>query len=172
MSALALMAAADNKWIKVGEGDLVVLSSHAIPGNETSVGKVIDGLCRLGAEVIHSGLAQVHVSGHAKREELKTLLSLARPDCFIPVHGEFRHLTHHARLAQDMGVDKARVLLAEDGDVVELSEHRIDFVAEVPAGYLYVDGIVGDVGRGVLRDRQVLEELWDSGEPPWRTWEP
>ncbi len=158
MSALALMAAADNKWIKVGEGDLVVLSSHAIPGNETSVGKVIDGLCRLGAEVIHSGLAQVHVSGHAKREELKTLLSLARPDCFIPVHGEFRHLTHHARLAQDMGVDKARVLLAEDGDVVELSEHRIDFVAEVPAGYLYVDGIVGDVGRGVLRDRQVLAE--------------
>ena len=158
MSALALMAAADNKWIKVGEGDLVVLSSHAIPGNETSVGKVIDGLCRLGAEVIHSGLAQVHVSGHAKREELKTLLSLARPDCFIPVHGEFRHLTHHARLAQDMGVDKARVLLAEDGDVVELSEHGIDFVAEVPAGYLYVDGIVGDVGRGVLRDRQVLAE--------------
>ena len=158
MSALALMAAADNKWIKVGEGDLVVLSSHAIPGNETNVGKVMDGLCRLGAEVIHSGLAQVHVSGHAKREELKTLLSLARPDCFIPVHGEFRHLTHHARLAQDMGVDPARVLLAEDGDVIELNETGIDFVAEVPAGYLYVDGIVGDVGRGVLRDRRVLAE--------------
>jgi ribonuclease J len=158
MSALALMAAADNKWISVGEGDLVVLSSHAIPGNETNVGKVIDGLCRLGAEVIHSGLAQVHVSGHAKREELKTLLSLARPDCFIPVHGEFRHLTHHARLAQDMGVAADRVLLAEDGDVVELTDAGIDFVAEVPAGYLYVDGIVGDVGRGVLRDRRVLAE--------------
>src|ERR1700722_9342123 len=158
MSALALMASADNKWIKVGEGDLVVLSSHAIPGNETNVGKVIDGLCRSGAEVIHSGLAQVHVSGHAKREELKTLLSLARPDCFIPVHGEFRHLTHHARLAQDMGVAADRVLLAEDGDVVELTDAGIDFVAEVPAGYLYVDGIVGDVGRGVLRDRRVLAE--------------
>jgi ribonuclease J len=158
MSALALMAAADNKWISVGDQDLVVLSSHAIPGNETNVGKVIDGLTRLGAEVIHPGLAPVHVSGHAKREELKTLLSLSRPECFIPVHGEFRHLTHHARLAQEMGVDPEKVLLAEDGDVVELNDHGIDFVAEVPAGYLYVDGIVGDVGRGVLRDRRVLAE--------------
>ncbi len=158
MSALALMAASDNKWISVGEGDLVVLSSHAIPGNETNVGKVIDGLCRLGAEVVHSGLAEVHVSGHAKREELKTLLSLARPECFIPVHGEFRHLSHHARLAVEMGVSSDRVLLAEDGDVVELSSRGVDFVAEVPAGYLYVDGIVGDVGQGVLRDRRVLAE--------------
>jgi ribonuclease J len=158
MSALSLMAAADNKWISVGEGDLVVLSSHAIPGNESNVGKVIDGLYRLGADVVHSGLAQVHVSGHAKREELKTLLSLARPQCFIPVHGEFRHLTNHARLAQEMGVLPEHLLLAEDGDVVELSERGIDFVADVPAGYLYVDGIVGDVGRGVLRDRRVLSE--------------
>ncbi len=84
MSALSLMASADNKWISVGEGDLVVLSSHAIPGNETNVGKVIDGLCRLGAEVVHSGLAEVHVSGHAKRDELRTMLSLVRPECFIP----------------------------------------------------------------------------------------
>ncbi|HEX4865262.1 MAG TPA: ribonuclease J [Acidimicrobiales bacterium] len=158
MSALSLMAAADNKWISVGDGDLVVLSSHAIPGNETNVGKVIDGLCRLGAEVVHSGLAGVHVSGHAKREELKTLLSLAKPECFIPVHGEFRHLTHHSRLAQAMGVPAEKVLLAEDGDVVELSETGVDFAGEVPAGYLYVDGIVGDVGQGVLRDRRVLAE--------------
>ena len=158
MSALALMASADNKWISVGEGDLVVLSSHAIPGNETNVGKVIDGLSRLGAEVVHSGLAEVHVSGHAKREELKTLLSLARPDCFIPVHGEFRHLSHHARLAEEMGVAVERILLAEDGDVIELTDGGIDFAGEVPAGYLYVDGIVGDVGQGVLRDRRVLAE--------------
>ncbi len=158
MSALALMAAAENKWISVGDGDLVVLSSHAIPGNETSVGKVIDGLCRLGAEVVHSGLAPVHVSGHAMREELKTLLSLARPSSFIPVHGEFRHLIHHGRLATTMGVPEERVLLAEDGDVVELTDSSIDFAGEVPAGYLYVDGIVGDVGRGVLRDRRVLAE--------------
>lgn len=158
MSALALMAAADNKWISIGEGDLVVLSSHAIPGNEGNVGKVIDGLSRLGAEVVHSGLAGVHVSGHAKREELKTLLSLARPEWFIPVHGEFRHLTHHGRLAQEMGVRGDKVLLAEDGDVVELTRTGVEFAGEVPAGYLYVDGIVGDVGQGVLRDRRVLAE--------------
>lgn len=158
MSALALMAAGENKWLTVGQGDLVILSSHAIPGNEASVGKVIDGLCRRGAEVVHSGLAAVHVSGHAKREELKTLLSVARPDAFIPVHGEFRHLTHHARLAQEMGVPSAKVLLAEDGDVIELTDNGIDFAGTVPAGYLYVDGIVGDVGRGVLRDRRVLAE--------------
>jgi ribonuclease J len=158
MSALALMAAGDNKWISVEDGDLVVLSSHAIPGNETNVGKVIDGLSRLGAEVVHSGIAPVHVSGHAKREELKTFLALARPECFIPVHGEFRHLFNHARLAQEMGVPSSRVLLAEDGDVIELTPDAINFAGEVPAGYTYVDGIVGDVSQGVLRDRRVLAE--------------
>jgi len=158
MSALALMAAGENRYVKVGEGDLVVLSSHAIPGNESDVGKVIDGLCRAGAEVVHSGLAAVHASGHAMREELKLLISLARPQAFIPVHGEFRHLLHHARLALEMGVPEEGVLLAEDGDVVELNDDGIQFVGEVPAGYLYVDGIVGDVGPGVLRDRRLLAE--------------
>jgi ribonuclease J len=123
-----------------------------------NVGKVIDGLHRLGAEVVHSGLADVHVSGHAMQGELKTLLAVARPDYFIPVHGEFRHLTHHARLAMEMGVPQANVLLAEDGDVVQLDDNKVEFAGEVPAGYLYVDGIVGDVGRGVLRDRRVLSE--------------
>ncbi|MDP8936318.1 MAG: ribonuclease J, partial [Actinomycetota bacterium] len=99
MSALALMAAGENKWLKVGEGDVVILSAHAIPGNEYTVNKVIDGLFRLGAEVVHSGVAAVHVTGHAMQEELKTLLSLAKPQHFIPVHGEFRHLNRHARLA-------------------------------------------------------------------------
>jgi ribonuclease J len=158
LSALALMAAGENKWLKVGGDDLVVLSSHAIPGNEADVGKVIDGLHRLGAEVVHSGIADVHVSGHAMQGELKTLLSIAQPDYFIPVHGEFRHLTHHTRLAIEMGVDEHNVLLAEDGDVVELAEAGVAFVDTVPAGYLYVDGIVGDVGRGVLRDRRALAE--------------
>jgi ribonuclease J len=158
MSALALMAAGENKWVTVGDNDLVVLSSHAIPGNEANVGKVIDGLYRLGAEVLHSGLAQVHVSGHAMQEELKTLLSIAQPETFIPVHGEFRHLTHHARLAAAMGVPDDHILLAEDGDIVELTDDGINFAGEVPAGYLYVDGIVGDVGQGVLRDRKVLAE--------------
>src|SRR5205823_6681811 len=132
--------------------------SHAIPGNEGAVSKVIDGLYRLGVEVVHSGLADVHVSGHAMQGELQTLLSVAHPTYFIPVHGEYRHLTHHARLAVRMGVAEERVLLAEDGDVVELTDDGIDFAGEVPAGYLYVDGIVGDVGHGVLRDRRVLSE--------------
>jgi ribonuclease J len=158
MSALALMAAGENKWVKTGEGDLVVLSSHAIPGNESNVGKVIDGLCRTGAEVVHSALAPVHASGHAMRQELKLLISIAKPKAFIPVHGEYRHLMHHARLATELGVPEASVLLAEDGDVVEVRADSIEFVDEVPAGYLYVDGIVGDVGGGVLRDRQLLAE--------------
>ena len=158
MSALALMAAGENKWLKVGDGDLVVLSSHAIPGNEMNVGKVIDGLHRMGAEVIHSGLADVHVSGHAMQGELKTLLTITEPEYFIPVHGEFRHMTHHARLAMEMGVPQGNVLLAEDGDVIELTDDKVDFAGNVPAGYLYVDGIVGDVGRGVLRDRKALAE--------------
>jgi ribonuclease J len=158
MSALALMAAGENKWLRVGDGDVVILSSHAIPGNEYDVNKVIDGLYRLGSEVVHSGLADVHVTGHAMQEELKTLLALTRPKFFIPVHGEFRHLTHHARLAMEMGVERNNVLLAEDGDVVEISDSGIEFCEEIPAGFLYVDGIVGDVGHGVLRDRRVLSE--------------
>ena len=158
MSALALMAAGENKRLKVGDGDLVILSSHAIPGNEMNVGKVIDGLHRRGAEVIHSGIADVHVSGHAMQGELQTLLAVARPEHFIPVHGEYRHLTHHSRLAVRMGVAADKVLLAEDGDVVELTDEGLDFAGEVPAGYLYVDGIVGDVGHGVFRDRRVLSE--------------
>jgi ribonuclease J len=158
MSALALMAAGENKWLKIGDGDVVILSSHAIPGNEYDVNKVIDGLYRLGAEVVHSGIADVHVSGHAQQEELKTLLSVAKPEFFIPVHGEFRHLIHHSRLAMQMGVPQSNVLLAEDGDVVELTDDGAEFVEEVPAGFLYVDGIVGDVGHGVLRDRRVLGE--------------
>jgi ribonuclease J len=158
MSALSLMAAGENKWLKLTEDDVVILSAHAIPGNEYSVNKVIDGLYRLGAEVVHSGMADVHVTGHAMQGELKTLLSIAKPEHFIPVHGEFRHLTHHARLAMEMGVPVANVLLAEDGDVVELTDKGLDFVDTVPSGYLYVDGIVGDVGHGVLRDRKVLAE--------------
>ena len=158
MSALSLMAAGENRWLKVGADDVVILSSHAIPGNESSVGRVIDGLCRLGADVIHSGIADVHESGLAQRGEMRTLFSIAKPEFFVPVHGEFRHMVHHARLAMEMGVPVANVLLAEDGDVIELSDDGIDFAGNVPAGYLYVDGIVGDVGQGVLRDRRVLAE--------------
>ncbi|MGH9183535.1 MAG: ribonuclease J [Acidimicrobiales bacterium] len=158
MSALARMAASENKWLRVGPGDTVILSSHPIPGNEADVGRVIDGLHRLGADVIHSGIAEVHVTGHAMAEELKTLLAVASPDWFIPVHGEHRHLVHHGRLAVAVGMDEDRILVCQDGDQVELGDGGLRRVGEVPAGYLYVDGVVGDVGHGILRDRRVLAE--------------
>ena len=158
MSALSRMASGDNKWLSITSNDTVILSSHPIPGNETSVGKVIDGLHRLGADVIHSGMAQVHVSGHAKQEELKTLLSVARPEHFSPVHGEYRHLVHHARLGVQMGVPEENITICLDGDQVVVDEEGVRLVGEVPAGFLYVDGVVGDVNHGVLRDRRVLAE--------------
>ena len=158
MSALSLMATGDNKWLRVGEGDVVVISAHPIPGNEWSVGRVIDELYRRGAEVIHSGAEAVHVSGHARQGELQTLMAVTRPECFVPVHGEYRHLVHHARLGLSMGIDPAKVLLCEDGDVVQLRASGITRDGHVPAGYVYVDGTVGDIGHGVLRDRQKLAE--------------
>jgi ribonuclease J len=159
MSALALMAQRNNRWLELTEDDTVILSSHPIPGNEMNVSKVIDGLVRLGAEVVHSGIADVHASGHAKQEELKTLLSIVQPDWFVPVHGEYRHLTAHARLARSMGVlPDDHVLVCTDGAQLLIDDDGVRIDREVPAGYLYVDGIIGDVGHGVLRDRRVLAE--------------
>jgi ribonuclease J len=158
MSALGLMASGDNRWLKVGEHDTVILSSHAIPGNEFNVNRVIDGLLRNGAEVVHSGVADVHATGHAQADELKTLLSITRPEFFVPIHGEYRHMAAHAKLAAVMGVPSRNISLCEDGDVITLSDQGLEVTGRVPAGYLYVDGIVGDVGRGVLRDRKVLAE--------------
>jgi ribonuclease J len=158
MSALALMAANENRWIKLGPDDVVIMSSHPIPGNESNVSKVIDGLVRVGAEVVHSGIEDVHATGHAKQEELKTFHSIARPDWFIPVHGEYRHLVAHARIAHQMGMRSDHVMVCEDGDQLLLTDDGLVPHARVPAGYLYVDGIVGDVGNGVLRDRRVLAE--------------
>jgi len=159
MSALSLMAAHEHKHVKISEDDVVVISAHAIPGNESNVSRVIDALHRAGAEVVHDRNSAVHVSGHASQEELKFILTLVRPDWFIPVHGEYRHLVHHAQLARDAGVDPDHVLVCEDGDVVVLSDDsaELDHRA-VPSGYTYVDGIVGDIGHGVLRDRRVLAE--------------
>jgi ribonuclease J len=158
MSALALLARVENKFVKLGDHDTVILSSHAIPGNESNVNRVIDGLLRAGAEVIHSGIVDVHATGHAQADEIKTYLSIVRPDYFVPVHGEYRHLVANARLGRAMGVAHDHVLLCEDGDVLELTDDGLTAVGRVPAGYLYVDGIVGDVGQGVLRDRRVLAE--------------
>src|SRR6195256_465660 len=124
MSALALMAAHEHKYVKVGPDDLVVISAHAIPGNESNVSRVIDGLHRAGADVIHGG--PVHVSGHASQEELKFMLNLVQPEWFIPVHGEYRHMVHHARLAESVGVPSERVLVCEDGDAVTLGPSGVE----------------------------------------------
>ena len=159
LSALALMAAGQHRWLKIESGDVVIMSSHPIPGNESNVSRVINGLVRLGAEVVHSGISDVHASGHAKVEELKTFLSIAGPEWFVPVHGEYRHLAAHARIARRMGVASDHVMVCEDGDRVVLTEAGLTVDRRaVPAGYLYVDGIVGEVSSGVLRDRQVLAE--------------
>jgi ribonuclease J len=158
MSALSLMAANENRWINLSERDVVIMSSHPIPGNETDVSKVINGLVRMGAEVVHSGISDVHASGHAKSEDLKMFLSIARPEYFVPVHGEYRHLAAHAKLARQMGVAAKNILLCTDGDQIVLDADGMRPNAQVPAGYLYVDGILGDVGTGVLRDRRVLAD--------------
>jgi len=158
MSALSLMARGDSKWLKVGEHDTVILSSHAIPGNEFNVTRVIDGLLRAGAEVVHSGVADVHATGHAQADELKTYFSIVEPEWFVPVHGEYRHMVANARLGETMGIPRTNILVCEDGDVIEIDDDGVSPVGRVPAGYLYVDGIVGDVGQGVLRDRRVLAE--------------
>jgi ribonuclease J len=158
MSALGRMARGDNKWLKLNEHDTVVLSSHAIPGNENNVNKVMDGLLRLGADVIHSGVMDVHATGHAQADDIKTYLSIVNPDWFVPIHGEYRHMVANARLGELMGVARDHVVMCEDGDVIELTADELKPVGRVPSGYLYVDGIVGDVGQGVLRDRQKLAE--------------
>jgi ribonuclease J len=156
LSALSLMAAGEHKWVKLEPGDTVVLSSSMIPGNEPAIHRVIDGLYRSGAQVLHVPIAPVHVSGHAAADELKFVLNLVRPRWFIPIHGEIRHLSHHARLAKEVGIPPDHVVLAEDGDVVEIGA-EVRVVDRVTAGMTLVDGIgIGDVGEVVLRDRRRL----------------
>jgi ribonuclease J len=156
LSALALMAAREHKWISLQSADTVVLASSVIPGNETAIHRVLDGLYRTGAEVFHVPVAPVHVSGHAAAEELRFMLNLVRPAWFIPIHGERRHLAHHARLARDVGIAPERILVVEDGDSVELGE-EVRRGSRVTAGMTFVDGLgIGDVGEVVLRDRRKL----------------
>ncbi|MDY7103417.1 MAG: ribonuclease J [Actinomycetota bacterium] len=155
-SALTLMAQSDNRWVKIGPEDTVVLSSHPIPGNEADVDRVIDGLVRLGAEVVHSGHVHVHASGHGRQGDLRILHSVARPEWFVPVHGEVRHLTAHKRLAEGMGMDPDRILMCEDGGQVVLGDDGLTHGEQFAPREVYVDGIVGDVGPGVLRDRRTL----------------
>ena len=129
------MASHEHKYVKVGEDDVVVISAHAIPGNESNVARVIDAFYRTGAKVVHDGNAPVHVSGHASQEELKFLLNLVEPEYFIPVHGEFRHMVHHAELALGAGVKPENVFVCEDGDQVTISDQHVDVDRQaVPAG--------------------------------------
>lgn len=158
MSALSLMAAGSSKWLDVGPEDTVILSSHPIPGNEMNVSRVIDGLIRRGAEVVYSGIEDVHATGHAKQEELKTLLGILQPEWFVPVHGEYRHLVSHARLARTMGVADDRAMVCVDGDQVTLDDSGLRVTGSVPADHLYVDGLLDDVGHELLRDRRTLAD--------------
>jgi len=158
-SALALMAAAEHKYVHVERGDLAIISARVIPGNERTISRVVNALYRLGAEVLYEDNAFVHVSGHASQEDLKLMFNLTRPRYFIPVHGEYRHLLAHARLAESVGIGPDRVFLIEDGMGVEVSKTTARLVGRFPAGRVLVDGkSVGDIGAVVLRDRQLLAE--------------
>jgi len=157
MSALGRMATGDHRHITIAPGDTVVLASSLVPGNETSVYRVINQLSRAGAFVVHKDVAKVHVSGHSPAGELLYLLNVVKPRNFMPVHGEWRHLRAHARLAIEAGVDADRVIICEDGDVVDLVDGRARHIGHVKSRYVYVDGLaVGDVGESLLTERRIL----------------
>jgi ribonuclease J len=159
MSALARMASGTHRQIKIRSGDTVVLSSKFIPGNERAITKIIDSLYRRGADVIYEKIADVHVSGHAFQDELRQMIRLTRPSHFIPVHGEYRHLILHARLAREMGLDPQRVLLAENGQMIVFENGVGRLNGRVDTGRVLIDGKgVGDVGRSVLKERRLLSE--------------
>jgi ribonuclease J len=158
-SALSLIAAGEHKYFEVGPGDLVIFSSRVIPGNERVIGRVINALLRRGAEVLWEDVAFVHVSGHASQDDLEDMLRLTRPRYFVPVHGEYRHLLQHARLAERVGVPRERIFLLEDGLGLEVTRSGARVLGPYPAGRVFVDGKgIGDVGAVVLRDRQLLAE--------------
>jgi ribonuclease J len=157
MSALTRMAQGRHKRITIKQGDMVILSSRFIPGNEKAITATINNLYRMGAEVVYEKVSEIHTSGHAKREELKLMLSLVKPRFFIPIHGEYRHLVKHAQLALDMGMDEDRVIVAEDGDIISFENQEARLEGHVHAGRIFVDGKgVGDVEEMVLRDRRRL----------------
>ncbi len=156
-SALVRMANQDHSQVHVQKGDTVVLSATPIPGNEALVNRTVDTLFKRGALVIYDRLAQVHVHGHASQEELKLLLNLVKPRFFMPVHGEYRHLTLHAKLAEAVGIPKANTFVMEDGNILELNANSARLTGKISAGHVYVDGLsVGDVGNVVLHDRRVI----------------
>ncbi|HEX2179124.1 MAG TPA: ribonuclease J, partial [Actinomycetota bacterium] len=160
LSALSLMSAREHKWIQLHQGDTVVLSATPIPGNESAVRRVIDGLFRIGAKVVAPPLSKVHVSGHASAEDLKHMLELVGPNWFVPVHGEYHHLALHAELAHQVEIPNDHVIVMEDGNVLEMTDGVVKRSRQhVEAGFVFVDGLgIGDVGDEVLRDRRVLAD--------------
>ncbi|MDO4314697.1 MAG: ribonuclease J [Oscillospiraceae bacterium] len=159
MSALYRMAFSTHKQVEIGPGDKVIISASAIPGNEVTVGRVINELFRKGVKVVYDKADMLHVSGHACQEELKIIHALTKPRFFVPLHGEQRMLQIHSQLAQDMGMDRNHIAIADNGTVIELTAKTLKLGGSVPAGEVYVDGSgVGDVGAVVMRDRKRLAE--------------
>ena len=159
MSALSRMASSDHRKVNIKQGDTVIISATPIPGNEKLVSRVINQLFKNGADVIYESLAQIHVSGHAYQEELKLMQALVKPKFFIPVHGEYRHLKKHGELAMSVGLPENNLIIADIGDVIEVTRNSIKKNGSVAAGQVFVDGLgVGDVGNIVLRDRKHLSQ--------------
>ena len=158
-SALTRIANQDHRLVRIQSGDTVILSATPVPGNEKMVNRTINNLFKQGAEVFYQGIATVHVSGHAAQEELKLMLAMVHPKFFMPIHGEYRQLVLHAKLAHSMGIPADHIIVAEDGDVVEVTPEGVKVVNHTPCGNVFVDGLgVGDVGQVVMRDRQVLAQ--------------
>jgi len=159
MSALARMATGNHRQITVKKEDTVILSSKFIPGNEKAIANIINRLYKRGANVIYEKISEIHVSGHAFRDELKAMIRLTNPKYFIPIHGEYRHLILHSRLAEEVGISKDRILMAENGQIIEFDETRAVISDSVTTGRVMVDGKgIGDVGRSVLKERRTLSE--------------
>lgn len=159
MSALTRMALNDHRQVSITENDYIIISARPIPGNEKFVGRVVNELLKLGAEVVYEEMYEVHVSGHACQEEQKLILSLVRPKYFVPVHGEFKHLTRHAETARELGIPAKNILIADIGNIVEINNRGIRINGTVPSGKVMVDGLgVGDVGAVVLKDRKHLAQ--------------
>ncbi len=158
-SALTRIANQDHRLVRIQPHDTVILSATPVPGNEKMINRTINNLFRQGADVYYQAIANVHVSGHAAQEELKLMLNLLRPNFFLPIHGEYRQLILHAKLAYSIGIPEDHIIVAEDGDIVEVTPESMKVVDHAPIGNVFVDGLgVGDVGQIVLRDRQVLAQ--------------
>jgi ribonuclease J len=158
-SALTRIANQDHRLVRIQKHDTVILSATPVPGNEKMVNRTINNLFRQGAEVYYQAIANVHVSGHAAQEELKLMLNLLRPTYFLPIHGEYRQLILHAKLAYSIGIPEDHIVIAEDGDIVEVTKDSIKITDHIACGNVFVDGLgVGDIGQIVLRDRQVLAQ--------------